>query len=109
MKRNLFALAAVVFALTLSSFTTTRVSTFFLTYKGTGNQFQVANYNILSSASRVSGTGSFNWISVQAEDEFEIDDALVSATVTAENKVAGGSPHILSNETADTPALDVKL
>lgn len=109
MKRNTFSLVAVLLTVTVSSFTTLPITNFFLTYKGTGSPTQVASYNILTNQPRAMGTGNFNWMMISAFDENDIDDDMVSELITALNNVAGGSPHILSNEISDTPQLDVKL
>ncbi len=107
MKRNLLALAAVVFAITLSSFTTSSRATYFLSYKGTGNVYLAASYDVLSSASRVSGTGKFNWVSLEDANGI-IDDSQVEDAIDAQDLVSGGTPHPLDNELADTPVLDIK-
>ncbi|WP_109698359.1 hypothetical protein [Chitinophaga deserti] len=107
MKRNLFALAAVVFAITLSSFTTSTRATYFLSYKGTGNYYLAASYDVLSSASRVSGTGKFNWVSLEDANGI-ISDTQVEDAIDAEDLQPGGSTHPLDNELADSPALDIK-
>ncbi len=106
MKKNLFALAALVAAITLSSFTTGTRATYFLTYKGSGDAYVAASYNVLSSATALTGSGKFNWIEIQ-DDNGILTDIQVDAAISAQDLNTVPSTHPLDNE-VDRTGLDVK-
>lgn len=104
MKKNLFALAALVAAITLSSFSTSSRAVYYLAFTGS-DPAVAADYSFVSST-RVGGTGKFNWIGIEDADG-TIDNSELAVAIAAQNLNTAPATHPLDNE-ADRTLLDVK-
>lgn len=113
MKRNLIALVAVVAAITLSSFTTQRFTSYFLVYSGSNSQTAVGSYSSIiqgptAPAHLGTGTGAqiLNWL--RAEDSNGTlsiqNDELATAFATYNT----GGNSTLNDEVDDPGNLDIK-
>ena len=110
MKKNILPLLAIVFAIAVSSFTTTRFQIRYIVYKGTGDQTIGTSYNapVANPPGTLSGTGILNWMRINDADNDNVaDNSEVSSAFNTYN-VTASVPATLNDEVDKSSELDVK-
>jgi len=112
MQKRILAVAAVVFAIALSSFTVKRTTDYYLTYKGTGfNQQALSGYTAARPTSPLThvtgGAAILNWVKVVDDVPAGLSDAEVQAAFNFYNQVDPTSL-TLDDEIDVADELDIK-